>query len=283
MTTSCSALTEPIYVTAERDQTTPTEDEIVSARNILSSSTTDELIESLRNTPTESAINTLPILPDELPTYIPTKDIDSDIINNHAWSAKSFNIERSERMIHRFGFFIGLHFNSRALDRSLLKFSKPRTYWITQNETKLIEQESSLENTLIDTLTKIFENSYDETFEDGMDSVFYDQLKCIILTYGNHAIHALERVMYVNRGEVTEEALIHLGQIQDVYTHHRRLDLLKHKLKSSNSRIRDAALIGIASMNDSASIPNLCVALTQENDQQMQQNIKTVLQQLQNT
>ena len=85
---------------------------------------------------------------------------------------------------------------------------------------------------MVDILNKLFRNSLDETFEDGMDSSFGDSLNRIVLAYGK-AIHALRIVMHMNMdGEVVEEALRQIGRMKDARTHYHRLVLLEHKLAS---------------------------------------------------
>ena len=164
-----------------------------------------------------------------------------------------------------------------------LDVSNQRSAWLSPNETKIVKPELDLEDLLIDILNKLFRNSLDETFEDGMDSSFGDSLNRIVLAYGRPAIHALRIVMRMNAdGEVVEEALRQIGRMKDVRTHYHRLALLEHKLASPNSRTRDAALIGIESMDDPAAIPSLQRAISREKYGRLQQNIKAVLVQLQN-
>ena len=164
-----------------------------------------------------------------------------------------------------------------------LGVSNQRSAWLSPNETKIAKPELDLEDLLVDILNKLFRNSLDETFEDGMDSSFGDSLNRIVLAYGRSAIHALRIVMHMNMdGEVVEEALRQIGRMKDVRTHYHRLALLEHKLASPNSRTRDAALIGIESMDDPAAISSLQRAISREKYGRLQQNIKAVLDQLQN-
>ena len=173
--------------------------------------------------------------------------------------------------------------HSRLSDEMDLGVSNQRSAWLSPNETKIAKPELDLEDLLVDILNKLFRNSLDETFEDGMDSSFGDSLNRIVLAYGKSAIHALRIVMHMNMdGEVVEEALRQIGRMKDARTHYHRLVLLEHKLASPNSRTRDAALIGIESMDDPAAISSLQRAISREKYGRLQQNIKAVLVQLQN-
>ena len=135
----------------------------------------------------------------------------------------------------------------------------------------------------MDRLNNLFDNAHDEIFEDGMDTVFSNNLGRIIQDYGEDAIDALDSVMSSPHAnvEIIEEALRQVGQIDDRHTHDCRLDLLKRKLGSLNSRIRDAASIGIADMNDLNAITSLQNAICNEPNELVKKNLKAVLIQLQ--
>lgn len=136
---------------------------------------------------------------------------------------------------------------------------------------------------LIDTLSELFYNARDETFADGMNSSFSIKLNHIIQSYGMSAISALEKVMCARDSNVTviEEALRQIGYIDDTATHHSRLSLLEHFLKSPDARIRDAASIGIEAMNDPAAINSLQKAIDREQNDILRQIFKDILAQLQ--
>ena len=155
---------------------------------------------------------------------------------------------------------------------------------LSPNETKIAEHELIQEDTLVDTLNKLFRDSHDEIFEDGMDSVFGASIHRIVLSHGNPAIRALGKVIQENRtDEAVEEALRQIGRIKNANTQQQRRTLLERELLSSDSHIRDAALIGIEFMDDPMVIPGLQRALADEKFEPLRQNIKAVLDQLQNT
>ena len=105
----------------------------------------------------------------------------------------------------------------------------------------------------------------------------------IVRDHGVAAVRALERIISavdVN-AEVAEEALRQVGHMDDKRTHRRRLSLLERALESPNARIRDAASIGIEAMDDPAAIESLQRAIESELHEQLRQNFKDVLAQLQ--
>lgn len=136
---------------------------------------------------------------------------------------------------------------------------------------------------LVDRLEKLFGAAHDETFEDGMNSIFSANLNRIIQTHGAAAVNVLEMIIharYVNVA-IIEEALRQVGRIDDARTHNSRLFLLEHALESPNTRIRDAASIGIEAMDDPAAVPSLQKAIAKEQYEQLRQNLRDVLAQLQ--
>ena len=155
----------------------------------------------------------------------------------------------------------------------------------TVNETKYVGFQPNLEDDLVDILGNLFDDACDEVFEDGMDTAFSNNLNHIVQVYGEIAIHALERVIHSDHVDVdvVEEALRQVGSMDDVQTHYCRLVLLERKLISPNSRIRDAASIGIEAMDDPAAIESLQKAISNEQYGQLRQNLEAVLAQLQDT
>ena len=123
-----------------------------------------------------------------------------------------------------------------------------------------------LEAYLIDRLHTIFVEAAEEVFEDGMESAFSRKLRSIIRTHGDVAIRAIDKVIQVEQTnvEVVGEVLRQVGAIADPRTHHSRLMLLLRQLESSDPRIRDAASIGIAALDDSAAAESIRRAVEQE-------------------
>ena len=199
-----------------------------------------------------------------------------------ALTAQSVNVDPSEsKLLHLSNYM--RYVSHRLLPAGTeLEMPNQRSVWLSPNETMVVGLELNQEGILFHMLNKLFRDSRDETFEDGMDSTFSDSLNRIVLYWGKPAIQALGRVVRMNTdGEVVEEALRQIGRMKDIKTHYYRLALLKLELASPDPRIRDAALIGIEAMDDPAAVPNLQIALSREKYEPLRQNIKAVIDQLQ--
>ena len=133
-----------------------------------------------------------------------------------------------------------------------------------------------------DELGAIFRDADDEIFHDGMDSEFSCRLRDAIARHGNAAIEALEPFLHDPRSntEASEEALRVLGDIGDARTHVARLALLLRALESPDARIRDAASIGLAALDDPAAIDGLRCAIEAERSAWLRTNLDLVLNQL---
>ena len=142
-----------------------------------------------------------------------------------------------------------------------------------------------LEAYLIDRLRTTFVEAIGEVFADGMDSAFSCKLRLIIRTSGDLAMRVIDRMMQFERVnvEVAGEVLRQVGSIADPRTHHSRLALLLRQLESSDPRIRDAASIGIAAMDDPAVSESIRKAVEQERSPLLRRNLQLVLDQLQAT
>ena len=136
---------------------------------------------------------------------------------------------------------------------------------------------------LEDILQKMFFDARDEIFEDGMSSFFGAGLIRIVQVHGVAAVRALEGIISASdvNAEVAEETLRQIGYMDDKRTYRHRLSLLVGALESPNARIRDAASIGIEAMDDPAAIESLQRAIDRERHEQLRQNFKDVLAQLQ--
>ena len=133
-----------------------------------------------------------------------------------------------------------------------------------------------------DDIGAIFRDANDEIFHDGMDNEFSRRLRDAIACHGNAAIKALETLLHApgSSTEASEEALRVLGDIEDTRTHAARLALLLRALESPNARIRDAASIGLAALDDPATIVGLRCAIEAERSAWLRTNLDLTLRQL---
>lgn len=138
---------------------------------------------------------------------------------------------------------------------------------------------------LLSQLRDSFAAAIDEVFEDGYESSFSVALSAFVQAYGEPAINALEHVMEIERAniEVAAEALHQLGSIVDPGSYQSRLAILSRNLRSPDARLRDAASIGIAAMDDPGAIQAVREAINRESSQSLRRNLQLVLGQLEET
>ena len=134
-------------------------------------------------------------------------------------------------------------------------------------------------------LEAMFAVAGEETFFDGMDSDFARNFKSMVRSYGHAAIDSIGRMIRSQRldVEVAGEALRQIGSVDDVRSHRSRLALLLQALESPDPRLRDAASIGIATMDDPTAIEGVRRAEEQESSPQLRHNLQLVLDQLEET
>ena len=123
-----------------------------------------------------------------------------------------------------------------------------------------------LSQPLLGQVKALFEQDSEEIFIDGFDSQFGRTLVELVTSSGAEAVHALQQVIHdpTTSIEDSEEALRCMGYMADPWTHQERLALLVKAMTSSNLRVRDAASIGIAALDDPAALPSLQEAILRE-------------------
>ena len=124
-----------------------------------------------------------------------------------------------------------------------------------------------------------------EEFEHGMESAFSRQLE---LRIGESELAAIEGIAHLITRElvsteVAAEALKSLGSFDDPGTYNYRRWLLARSLRCSQAIVRDAAALGIASLDDPHAIPFLCDAIANEENPDLRADLAQVLSQLEDT
>ena len=142
-----------------------------------------------------------------------------------------------------------------------------------------------LEEQLLGYFIKLVWEAVDEVFLDGMESAFSQAVKNVIGGYGDIAVYAIERLLSSQKAnaETAGEILRQIGSIEDSSTHRSRLTVLTDQLKSPDPRIRDAASLGLAALDDPTAISDVQTALKRESSPRLRENLKLVLDQLQLT
>lgn len=131
-------------------------------------------------------------------------------------------------------------------------------------------------------LDRLFLAGREETFEDGMESSFSRMLLLFVREYGDVSIKALADLIIGEKvnPEVAAEALRWLGHLEHQPTYCSRLWLLEASLVCSSARIRDGAVLGIASMDDPSARVYLERAARREEISELRTDMEQVLKQL---
>jgi hypothetical protein len=160
------------------------------------------------------------------------------------------------------------------------KYIKPRLNKPFSSSTQLQIQEN-LEEEVI----QLFSNALETTFEDGMESDLSRNLYRLLIKDSDRVLDALIGLILYDRfnEEVSSEALRWLGRYNHYSSYDRRRWLLERCLHSYSPRIRDAASLGLASMDDPHAIPFLREAIGREPYPELREDMNQVLNQLENT
>ena len=141
------------------------------------------------------------------------------------------------------------------------------------------------ENPLLPTMRRIVAESAWENFADGMESALSRKIHSLIHTHGGEAIGAIGALIKngLADAEAAEEILRQVGYSEDAPTYDARLELLVDCLFSPKARVRDAASLGIAGMDDPAAIDDVETALANEPTEFMRYSLTLILEQLRET
>jgi hypothetical protein len=131
----------------------------------------------------------------------------------------------------------------------------------------------------------LFANARDEVFEAGFESDFSKGVLSIVRAYRNLGVDAVRTTVLWEgtNQEIAAEALRWLGYFDDATTHSSRLWLLERCLFNASARIRNAAALGLASLDDPRAIIHLKEAIEKENDDELREDMLQVLAQLEST
>ena len=134
------------------------------------------------------------------------------------------------------------------------------------------------------TLDLVFDDAHDEEFENGLESKFSESLSAIVNLHDQVAVEAIGRKLKAkNIGiEVLIEALRQIGQLDHEPTRPIRLKLLEPFLRNDNIRVRYAACLGLAALDDVTALSALRKALVAEQSDKIRVILLRVLNQLEN-
>ncbi len=173
---------------------------------------------------------------------------------------------------------------------------RPVTFWRTEgtvepapglleNSTAPGERADSVALQTERNIEFLFRTAIEEEFEDGVETEFSRRLVALVSNFGNAAVefvHYLVGNNKVNAG-VASEAFRWLGRMEHVPTHGWRRWVLQEGLTSSSIRVRDGAVLGLASMDDPETIPYIEDAIEREKCCGLREDMQQVLAQLEET
>jgi hypothetical protein len=128
----------------------------------------------------------------------------------------------------------------------------------------------------------LFTSAYLVDFEDGFENTFTRRLIQFVAINGVPAVEEIARLLFASRihSETAAHTLLCLARIEDRTTYYARSVVLQRGLSSSSADVRDAASVGIASMNDPNAIPSLERAAARETIQDLKLDMEKVISEL---
>jgi len=128
----------------------------------------------------------------------------------------------------------------------------------------------------------LFKSAKEQVFEDGMESEFSKELISLVEKYGDVAMEVLAHLIVYEKvnAEVASEALRWLGRMDHTPSYRYRLWLLERSLRCSSARVRDGAVLGLASLDDPDAITHLKQAIQRERVEELRKDMEQVILQL---
>jgi hypothetical protein len=156
---------------------------------------------------------------------------------------------------------------------------------IIKNVTDIKSKHSGDVSDVEQRIRALFQSAKEDIFEDGIENNFLQGLTSLLNEYGDDAIAALSHhILHASPNEETvSEALRWLGRLSHPTSHDMRLMLLEGCLSENSARVRDAASVGLATLNDPHAIPYLKQAIEREEYAELREDMEQVLDQLEGT
>lgn len=135
----------------------------------------------------------------------------------------------------------------------------------------------------VDQLVRVlFSGAEDLTFESGYDNQFTNGLVALVEGYGEAALRAVADFAFANGApeDALAEALKCLGRMVHPSSRSSRFQFLVRNLASNSPRLRDAAALGLAHMDDSRAVPYLNKAIEMEPIDELREDLRQVVRQL---
>ena len=149
------------------------------------------------------------------------------------------------------------------------------------NSTFLFDEKVDIKEKFI----KICNEASEENFEDGIESEFSKSLINFIKDFKDNAIISIKDLINEDKinHEVVSETLRWFGLIEHAYTYESRLSVLEECLFNPSLYIRDGALLGISFLDNPSALPYLREAFRLEKCSELKNEIKVIIEQLEET
>jgi hypothetical protein len=125
----------------------------------------------------------------------------------------------------------------------------------------------------------------DEAFEDGVETHFSREIvNCLQQGHGS-AVEALDSMLTDPHlsPDLAGEALRWVGQHAEKSTRSHRRGLLERALRNGHPEVRDGAILGLSFMDDPSSIAAVERAILDEDSENLRQDLRQLLSQLEQT
>ena len=134
-------------------------------------------------------------------------------------------------------------------------------------------------------VSEAFADASEEVFEEGVESTFSRRLASLLGAHDIAVVAEVERLLASGEAdvEIIGETLRLLGSVQDSKSQRYRRTVLETHLRSASARIRYAAALGLAEMDDPEAVPALVEAIGQEEHGKLRWHFRLVLDQLEQT
>jgi len=138
---------------------------------------------------------------------------------------------------------------------------------------------------LLGTVKVVFRSGEEEELETAVEGGVSRSLEALLGTHGGQAVDAISEHIQWGSGDslVAAYVLKWLGRVNDPITHDRRLAVLADCLRSRSPRLRDAAALGLDSLDDPRAISYLREAVRHEHVAELREDMGSVLKSLERT
>lgn len=169
----------------------------------------------------------------------------------------------------------------RVNDSSTMEAVKNTTIW-SEEATTSASVDRGLPLHIVREVDHLISLGCNIIFEDGMLNEFSICLERLVLQYGSVLLDHLNQRLESNQIDegVAYEMLRSLGEMEHIPSYGNRLYMLIDALKSTTAKVRDGAALGLALMDEPLAIPELKKAIHQEKISDLRDDMKLVLDQL---